>query len=37
MVIPKANSLAHVEDDCGASGWRLTPDDLAILDAAFPQ
>jgi diketogulonate reductase-like aldo/keto reductase len=37
MVIPKANSLAHVEDDCGASGWRITPDDLAILDAAFPQ
>jgi diketogulonate reductase-like aldo/keto reductase len=37
MVIPKANSPAHVEDDCGASGWRLSPDDLAILDAAFPQ
>ena len=37
MVIPKANSVSHVEDDCGASGWRLTPDDLAILDAAFPR
>ena len=37
MVIPKANSAAHVEDDCGASGWRLSSPDLAILDAAFPQ
>ena len=37
MVIPKANSTAHVEDDCGASGWRLSSDDLAILDAAFPR
>ena len=37
MVIPKANSAAHVEDDCGASGWRLSSADLAILDAAFPQ
>ncbi len=37
MVIPKANSVAHVEDDCGASGWRLSSDDLAILDAAFPR
>lgn len=37
MVIPKANSAAHVEDDCGASGWRLSSDDLAILEAAFPR
>ena len=37
MVIPKANSTAHVEDDCGSSGWRLSSDDLAILDAAFPR
>ena len=37
MVIPKANSPEHVEDDCGASGWRLSNDDVAILDAAFPR
>jgi diketogulonate reductase-like aldo/keto reductase len=37
MVIPKANSATHVEDDCGASGWRLSDSDLAILDAAYPR
>tara|TARA_B100001750_G_C15458919_1_gene573091 strand:- start:657 stop:1451 length:795 start_codon:yes stop_codon:yes gene_type:complete len=37
MVIPKANSSQHVEDDCGASGWRLSDDDLAIIDEAFPR
>ena len=37
MVIPKANSPAHVEDDCGASGWELSEGDLAILNAAYPR
>ena len=36
MVIPKTNSAARVEENCGASGWHLAPDDVAALEAAFP-
>lgn len=36
MVIPKSNSAARVEENCGASGWRLSDDDIAALEAAFP-
>ena len=35
IAIPKANSVAHVEEDCGASGWRLSEEEVALLDAAF--
>ena len=31
MVIPKASSVEHVTDDCGASGWRLSPEQMARL------
>jgi diketogulonate reductase-like aldo/keto reductase len=31
MVIPKASSVEHVTDDCGASGWRLLPEQMARL------
>ena len=36
MVIPKSNSEARVEENCGASGWRLSDEDIAALEAAFP-
>jgi diketogulonate reductase-like aldo/keto reductase len=36
IVIPKATALAHVEEDIGALGLTLTPEDLATLDRAFP-
>ena len=36
MVIPKSNSAARVEENCGASGWRLSDEDLAALETAFP-
>jgi diketogulonate reductase-like aldo/keto reductase len=36
IVIPKSNSLARVEENCGASGWRLSEDQLRQLDEAFP-
>ena len=36
MVIPKSNSAARVEENCGASGWRLSDEDIAALEAAFP-
>ena len=36
MVIPKTNASMRVEENCGASGWRLSDDDVAALEAAFP-
>ena len=36
VVIPKTNSVARTEENCGASGWRLTEAQVARLDAAFP-
>jgi diketogulonate reductase-like aldo/keto reductase len=32
VVIPKGNSEAHVRENCGASGWRLTPEQRRLLD-----
>jgi diketogulonate reductase-like aldo/keto reductase len=32
VAIPKASSIEHVEDNCGASGWRLSPEDVKTLD-----
>ncbi len=36
IAIPKSNSIARTEENCGASGWRLTPAQLERLDRAFP-
>jgi 1-deoxyxylulose-5-phosphate synthase len=36
IVIPKTNNLARIEENCGASGWRLSEDQLRQLDEAFP-
>lgn len=36
IVIPKAGTPAHVEEDMAALNLRLTRDDLAGLDRAFP-
>ena len=36
VVIPKSNSVARTEENCGASGWRLTPDQVQRLESAFP-
>lgn len=36
FAIPKASRTAHVEENAGASGWRLSDDDAAAVDAAFP-
>jgi diketogulonate reductase-like aldo/keto reductase len=32
VVIPKGTSEAHVMENCGASGWRLAPEHLRMLD-----
>jgi diketogulonate reductase-like aldo/keto reductase len=36
IAIPKATTQAHVEENRAALDLRLTPEDLAALDAAFP-
>lgn len=33
VVIPKGNTEAHILDNCGASGWRLTQEQIARLDS----
>lgn len=35
VVIPKGNSINHVVENCGASDWRLTPDQVLDLDEAI--
>ena len=36
IVIPKSNSVARTVENCAASGWSLSSDQVAALDAAFP-
>ncbi|HEY2145125.1 MAG TPA: aldo/keto reductase [Steroidobacteraceae bacterium] len=36
LVIPKAASIAHVEENAGATNCRLSDADIARIDAAFP-
>jgi diketogulonate reductase-like aldo/keto reductase len=36
VAIPKAASTAHVRENAGAAGVRLTKRDLDELDASFP-
>ncbi len=36
IAIPKSNSLARTEENCGASGWYLSSEQLQRLDDAFP-
>lgn len=33
VAIPKGNSAEHILDNCGASGWRLSREQLALLDS----
>ena len=37
VAIPKANTLAHVEANAAAGDLRLDADELARIDAAFPE
>ncbi len=36
IAIPKSNSLVRTEENCGASGWRLSAEQLRKLEEAFP-
>ena len=35
IAIPKSNSLSRTEENCGASGWRLSPEQVQVLDQAY--
>jgi len=35
IAIPKSDSVARTEENCGASGWRLSPEQIKKLDEAF--
>ena len=35
IAIPKTNSLARTEENCAASDWRLSPDQLRRLNSSF--
>ncbi len=35
VAIPKSNSAERTKENCGASGWRLSPDEVQALDDAF--
>ena len=35
VAIPKSNSVARTEENCAASGWSLTPEQMRTLDEAF--
>jgi diketogulonate reductase-like aldo/keto reductase len=34
--IPRASRVAHVQENTGASGWDLSDEDVAELEASFP-
>jgi len=36
FTIPKAERVEHVRENAGASGWRLTMEDLKLIDEVFP-
>ena len=35
VAIPKGNSTEHILDNCGASDWRLSQEQLALLDSSI--
>ena len=35
IAIPKSDSVNRTVDNCGASGWRLSPEQVHALDQAF--
>ena len=36
VAIPRSNSFEHIEENCLASGWRLSAEDKSLLDQSFP-
>lgn len=37
FTIPKASNAEHVRENGGGTGWKLTEEDLKLIDSVFPQ
>ena len=37
FTIPKAGTVAHVDENAGAGDLALEPDEIALIEAAFPR
>ena len=35
VAIPRSNSIQHIEENCLASGWTLSAEDISLLEEAF--
>ena len=35
VAIPKADRIEHVKENCEASGWRLSEEDIRLIDERF--
>lgn len=35
VAIPKSDNVEHVRENCGASGWRLSNEDIALIDEQY--
>jgi len=36
FAIPKSGNVEHVKENAGAAGWRLSAEDVALIDRHFP-
>jgi diketogulonate reductase-like aldo/keto reductase len=36
FTIPKASRVDHVRENAGGCGWKLSPEDLRVIDEVFP-
>lgn len=36
FAIPKAGDVSHVRENAGGAGWNLGPDDIELIEEAFP-
>lgn len=36
FAIPKASTVEHVRENAGGTGWKLTAEDLKLIDEVFP-
>jgi len=36
VTIPKSGNPEHTRENAGTMGWKLSPEDVAAIDRAFP-
>lgn len=35
IAIPRSSSIQHIEENCGASGWQLSPEQMRLLEESI--